>query len=105
MLDNTHDPMGDFINAACSDVIAFCANQTYEQFQEATGKLNEKVHFWTHFPMKKLYLLLFLQSTFKHLCSRASLIGYEIKKVVFRGFHSSEALQNMHDTAIKERTK
>ncbi len=37
--------------------------------------------------------------------SRAELIGYQINKVVFRGFHSSDALQAMHDRAIEERTK
>merc|ERR1719220_3416292 len=44
-------------------------------------------------------------STFNQLCSRAEIIGYKISKVVFRGFHSSEALQNMHDKAIHERTR
>ena len=43
MLDNTHDPIGDFINAACSDVVAFCATLTYEEFLEKTSVLNEKV--------------------------------------------------------------
>ena len=59
MLDNTQDPIGiwvyikmvflpkfhlftrDFINAACSDVIAFCATLTYEEFLERTSHLNE----------------------------------------------------------------
>ena len=43
MLDNTHDPIADFINAAASDVVAFCAKLTYEQFLEKTDELNQKV--------------------------------------------------------------
>ena len=43
MLDKTHDPIGDFINAAASDVVAFCATLTYEEFQEKTSLLNQKV--------------------------------------------------------------
>ncbi len=43
MLDNTHDPIGDFINAVASDVVAFCATLTYDQFLEKTSSLNQKV--------------------------------------------------------------
>ena len=43
MLDNTHDPIADFINAAASDVIAFCALLTYEEFLEKTNVLNDLV--------------------------------------------------------------
>ena len=46
-----------------------------------------------------------LQSTFKQLVSRSEVIGYRINKVVFRGFHSSDALQQMHDRSIQERTR
>ena len=35
--------------------------------------------------------------TFASLCSRAETIGYKINKVVFRGFHSSDALQVKED--------
>ena len=86
MLDNTHDPIGDFINNAASDVVAFCATLTYEKFLEKTSELNK-------------------METFPQLTSRAKSIGYDINKVVFRGFHSSEALQRMHDNAIHERTR
>ena len=78
MLDNTHDPIGDFINNAASDVVAFCASLNYEQFLEKTGDLNK-------------------METFPQLTARAVAIGYNINKVVFRGFHSREALQKMHD--------
>ena len=43
MLDNTHDPMGDFINAAAADVVAYCATLTYEEFLEKTNALNDLV--------------------------------------------------------------
>ena len=84
MLDSTHDPIADFINAAASDTVAFCAVLTYEEFLERTSEMNDI-------------------STFKQLEPRANSIGYKILKVVFRGFHSSDALQQMHDKAIQER--
>ena len=86
MLDKTHDPMADLINAAASDTVAFCATKTYEDFLERTAELSDLAAFPT-------------------LCSRGEKIGYAINKVVFRGFHSSEALQQMHDHAIQERTR
>jgi len=86
MLDNTHDPIADFINAVCSDTIQYCSGLTYEEFVENTSQMNEL-------------------STFKQLTSRSLNIGYRINKVVFRGFHSSDALQSMHDKAIHERTR
>ena len=86
MLDNTHDPIGDFINACCSDTIQYCSGLTYEEFVDNTSKMNDI-------------------KTFQQLTSRADLIGYKVSKVVFRGFHSSEALQSMHDKAIHERTR
>ena len=86
MLDNTHDPIADFINNAASDIVAFCATLTYEQFLEKTSHLSK-------------------MESFPQLISRAGTIGYKINKVVFRGFHSSAALQKMHDEAIHERTR
>merc|ERR1719181_1589768 len=64
MLDATPDPIGDFINAASSDVIAFCAGVSYETFLNETGRLNE------------------LES-FQQLVARAQMIGYTVTKVVF----------------------
>jgi len=86
MLDNTADPIADFINACCSDVIQYLATLSYEEFVDNTQKLNDI-------------------RTYKTLTTRAEMIGYSIGKVVFRGFHSSDALQNMHDKAIHERTR
>merc|ERR1711936_1515612 len=86
MLDNTHDPIADFINAVCSDTIQYLSSLSYEEFVENTSKMNDL-------------------STYKQLTNRSLNIGYKISKVVFRGFHSSDALQNMHDKAIHERTR
>ena len=33
------------------------------------------------------------------------MIGYEVSKVVFRGYYASEQLQCMHDGAIEARVK
>ena len=86
MLDNTHDPIADFINAVCSDTIQFCSGLSYEEFVDSTSCMNTL-------------------ATFQQLTSRAEMIGYRVSKVVFRGFHSSDALQAMHDKAIHERTR
>ena len=75
-------PIGDFVNAAASDVVAFCARLTYEDFLSKTTLLNDL-------------------SSFEQLCKRATGIGYAINKVVFRGFHASDALQAMHDNSIQ----
>merc|ERR1719297_676519 len=86
MLDNTHDPIADFINAVCSDTIQFCSGLSYEEFVDNTVAMNDI-------------------KTFSQLTTRAEMIGYKVSKVVFRGFHSSDALQSMHDKAIHERTR
>jgi len=86
MLDQTHDPIGDLVNAVSADVIRFAGDMTFEAFVKRSGELNEMAAF----PM---------------LVERASMIGYKIDKVVFRGYKASEQLQAMHDSAIKTRTK
>merc|ERR1719310_2071180 len=86
MLDSTNDPIGDFINAASSDTIAFCSGVSYETFLNETSKLNQL-------------------SSFTQLVARADQIGYRITKVVFRGFQAGDKLQQMHDNAIQERTR
>lgn len=85
MLDATHDPIGDFINSICADVIAFSAGRTYEKFLEQTALLNS------------------LES-YPQLVQRAERMGYHISKVVYRGYHASDKLQRMHDDAIESRT-
>lgn len=41
---------------------------------------------------------------FSMLTDRAKQIGFEISKVVFRGYFASPKLQAMHDFSIKTRT-
>ena len=86
MLDQTHDPVADFINALSADVIDFVAGRRFEAFKEQTERMNEL-------------------DTYPNLCKRAERIGYRINKVVYRGYVASEALQTMHDNAIETRTE
>ena len=66
MLDNTSDPIGDFINAASADVMGFGAANTYESLLERTDHLSEL-------------------STFPTVQSRMNAVGYTLNKVVYRG--------------------
>ena len=86
MLDQTHDPVADFINALSADIIDFAATLSFEQFKEQTERLNR-------------------QETYQQLAARAQRIGYRINKVVYRGYHASATLQAMHDGAIEARTQ
>lgn len=86
MLRETHDPMADFINAVSSDVIEFVAGKSFEEFKQATNQLNEL-------------------EVYKQLAHRAKAIGFEVTKVVFRGYFAPLRLQKMHDDAIERRTK
>ena len=86
MLDTTHDPIGDFINAATSDVVDFTGRHSFESFKQNTGRLNDI-------------------ETYRQLTSRAAQCGYRINKVVYRGYGAPDRLQAMHDQAIEARTK
>jgi hypothetical protein len=86
MLEATHDPIGDFINAATSDVVDFCGHRTFEEFKKETGRLNEL-------------------DAYRQLTARAAQNGYRINKVVYRGYGAPDRLQAMHDQAIESRTK
>lgn len=86
MLDQTHDPVADFINALSADVIDFVASRRFEEFKGQTEQLNDL-------------------STYPNLCSRAERVGYRINKVVYRGYAASDKLQAMHDDAIETRTQ
>jgi hypothetical protein len=86
MLKETHDPTADFINSVSSDVVKFVARKSFEEFKSATDQLNEL-------------------SVYEQLTSRAKGIGFEITKVVFRGYGAPQRLQKMHDDAIERRTK
>lgn len=86
MLASTHDPIGDFLNAATSDVVDFVGRHSFETFKQHTEALNRL-------------------ETYKQLTSRAEEIGYKIDRVVFRGYGAPESLQEMHDQAIESRTR
>lgn len=86
MLASTHDPIGDFLNAATSDIVDFVGRHTFESFKKHTEALNRI-------------------ETYKQLTSRAQEIGYAIDRVVFRGYGAPASLQEMHDQAIESRTR
>lgn len=86
MLDTTHDPIADMINAVCADVISFAGRNSFEDFLNHTHKLSEL-------------------SSYPQLTQRAERIGYQIQKVVFRGYHASDQLQLMQSSAIESRTQ
>lgn len=85
MLDQTHDPVADFINAITADVIDFAASRSFERFKQDTEKLNEL-------------------PAYPNLVGRAERIGYQVNKVVYRGYEANPKLQAMHDHAIEMRT-
>jgi hypothetical protein len=86
MLDATHDPIGDFVNAATSDVVDFTGKHSFESFKRNTERLNEL-------------------ETYRQLIGRAAQCGYRINKVVYRGYGAPANLQQMHDQAIEARTR
>jgi len=86
MLDNTHDPIGDFVNAATADVVELVGKHDFESFKQNTDKLNDL-------------------ATYKQLTGRAAQSGYRISNVVYRGYGAAPSLQQMHDQAIEARTK
>lgn len=85
MLDTTHDPIGDFINAATSDVVEFTGKRSFDTFKKQTEHLNDL-------------------STYSQLMHRAKQCGYQINNVVYRGYGAPDSLQKMHDEAIAART-
>lgn len=86
MLDQTHDPVADFINALSADVVDFASGNDFDAFKGKTDALNRL-------------------ETYPQLTQRAEKIGYRIGKVVYRGYYASDKLQAMHDGAIECRTK
>lgn len=86
MLITTHDPIGDFINAATADIIEFVSRHSFESLKSHTEKLNDI-------------------DTYKQLSVRAAQCGYSIDKVVYRGYGAPQSLQHMHDQAIESRTR
>src|SRR5262249_6422799 len=82
MLETTHDPIGDFVNAATSDVVDFTGRHDFDSFKKNTDKLNEL-------------------ETYRQLVGRAEQCGYRINKVVYRGYGAPDRLQQMHDRPIE----
>lgn len=86
MLATSHDPIGDFVNAATSDLVEFVGKHDFESFKKNTDKLNDL-------------------GSYRQLTVRAEQCGYRIGKVVYRGYGAPEALQEMHNQAIESRTR
>ncbi|KAK7106737.1 uncharacterized protein [Littorina saxatilis] len=86
MLDTTHDPIADIINALCADVITFTSKLSYMQFVEQTNKLSA-------------------MDTYPQLTQRTQRVGLRVDKVVYRGYHASDQMQAMQNQAIESRTR
>jgi len=86
MLRETNDPPADFTNSVASDVIDIVAGKSFEEFKVSTDSLNDL-------------------GSYPQLTSRAMGIGFEVTKVVFRGYGAPQRLQRMHDDAIERRTQ
>ena len=61
-------------SAMCADIIAFVGKLTFTEFLTKTSELNSL-------------------PTYSQLLQRAQRVGYDISKVVYTGYHSSEQLQ------------
>ncbi|RMZ97895.1 hypothetical protein BpHYR1_003603 [Brachionus plicatilis] len=85
MLNETKDPIADFLNCCKSDVIGFTTAKTYLNFIETCHLLNDL-------------------KNYTRLVERSEKIGFEVTKVVFRGYFASPKLQSLHDTSVKTRT-
>ena len=86
MLVTSHDPIGDFVNAATSDVVDFLGRHDLAAFKRHTEQLNDL-------------------ATYRQLTARAAQCGYRIGKVVYRGFEAPASLQLLLDQAIESRTR
>ena len=86
MLMNTNDTTSDIINGAAADLQQYGSQRTYEQLLADSGALSVM----EHYPI---------------LAARLASIGYELEKVVYRGYSSSDKLQSMQDSSIASRTK
>lgn len=84
MLNYTHDPIADFLNGATADMISFASQMTYEEFLNQSHQLSKI-------------------ESYPQLTTRAEKIGFQISKVVYRGYQASTALQDTHDDAIMKR--
>ena len=71
---------------ACFSFVFRSLRSRYLQFIESCHQLNDVENFGT-------------------LVNRAKTIGFEISKVVFRGYLASPTLQGLHDSSVENRTK
>lgn len=85
MLKGSADPVADLINTLTADVLDFTASRTFEQFKADSEQLNKL-------------------ETYKQVRQRLSSIGYDVEKIVYRGYVASNKLQDMHNNAIEART-
>lgn len=87
MLDKTQDPISDFANAICADVVSAVGKLSFEEFlRTGASRLNSL-------------------ETYKELTNRASRNGYKIESIIYNGYTSSKELQSIQDNAIEQRTK
>ncbi|XP_067674231.1 uncharacterized protein [Haliotis asinina] len=86
MLNATRDPIADFVNCLCADVVTFASQRTYMAFIEQSSKLNDL-------------------DSYPQLLERCKAIGYVVSKVVFRGYFAHDKLQKLHDRAIDKRSQ
>nr|XP_022338585.1 uncharacterized protein LOC111134076 isoform X2 [Crassostrea virginica] len=86
MLNATKDPIADILNCVCADVVAFAAKYSYIEFMERSSELNDLANY-------------------PQLMERSKKIGYEISKMVYRGYHAHPELQLIHDSSIQTRTR
>jgi hypothetical protein len=86
MLDCTQDPISDFINAICADIVSFVGKYSFSDFLINSNELNSL-------------------DNYQQLNQRSSRIGYLITSIIYNGYHSSDALQAIQDNAIQKRTE
>jgi hypothetical protein len=86
MLDATQDPISDFINAICADVVSFVGKYAFSEFLSESHRLNNF-------------------ESYANLTQRAERIGFAIKSIVYNGYQSSAILQDIQDEAIQRRTE
>jgi len=85
-MGNTADPFADIMNATSADIIEWCVSKPFDEFLTSAEDLNAL-------------------DVYKQLAAVTAKIGIDIQKVVFRGYEANDALQQMHDRSITERTK
>lgn len=86
MLENTNDPIANFINAVTSDIVSFASNRTFENFKRDVEKLN-------------------MVETYSNLLETSNNIGVEIKQIAYRGLDAHNDLEELCHKALCKRTE